>query len=183
MPRLSRSYCGVPWYFANSACQSASESGGIAPVTGRHSVIDRPEPVSRVSPPTSTISAIMRGDHEQPHTPRLDLSRSGRPCSLSSRQRPSAPCRCDPTCGPIPKRPPVRSSMRPNGDYARPDPQHQEADRHDRDPVWVPVYALLAMRDRDRSVLTAAQIHSWSCSTMRSQAPPGSFRSASCCPG
>jgi hypothetical protein len=31
----------------------------MAPVTGCHSVIDSPEPVSLVSPPTSTISPIM----------------------------------------------------------------------------------------------------------------------------
>ena len=32
--------------------------GGIAPVTGRHSVIERPESVSRVAPPTITMAAI-----------------------------------------------------------------------------------------------------------------------------
>jgi len=33
-------------------------SGGSVPVTGFHSTIDRPDSVSRVAPPTSTISAI-----------------------------------------------------------------------------------------------------------------------------
>jgi hypothetical protein len=41
---------------SNSRCQSAALIGGIAPVTGRQSVIDRPEPVSRVSPPTAIIA-------------------------------------------------------------------------------------------------------------------------------
>lgn len=58
MPLFSNSYCGVPWYLANSACQSASDIGGSTPVTGCHSVIERPEPVSRVRPPTTTIAAM-----------------------------------------------------------------------------------------------------------------------------
>ena len=89
MPRLSRSYCGVPWYLANSACQSASESGGIAPVTGRHSVIDNPEPVSRVSPPTSTISAIMAAIDEQPerHSSIRAVTDVTRCCGLESDHR------------------------------------------------------------------------------------------------
>ena len=43
MPRLSSRYCGIAWYFSNSACHCASLSGGNAPVTGFHSVIERPE--------------------------------------------------------------------------------------------------------------------------------------------
>ncbi|GJD81531.1 hypothetical protein NBEOAGPD_4784 [Methylobacterium gregans] len=56
MPWLRIRYCGVSRYLSNSAAQSAAESGGTAPVTGRHSVIERPEPVSRVAPPTATIA-------------------------------------------------------------------------------------------------------------------------------
>src|SRR6266478_7165686 len=52
-------YSGIRWYFANSAAQSAAESGGGMPITGFHSVIDRPERVSRVMPPTTTIRAII----------------------------------------------------------------------------------------------------------------------------
>ena len=57
MPRLRSSYCGICRYLANSASQASSLSGGIAPVTGRHSVIDRPEPVSRVAPPSATMAS------------------------------------------------------------------------------------------------------------------------------
>jgi hypothetical protein len=47
----------MAWYFWNSACHCVSESGGSAPITGCHSVIDRPDSVSRVAPPTSTIAS------------------------------------------------------------------------------------------------------------------------------
>ena len=56
MPWLRSEYCGLALYLANSESQAASESGGMAPVTGRHSVIERPDPVSRVAPPTATIA-------------------------------------------------------------------------------------------------------------------------------
>src|SRR6185312_5336461 len=46
-------------YLANSAAQSAAESGGTTPVTGSQSVIDRPERVSRVNPPITTIRKII----------------------------------------------------------------------------------------------------------------------------
>ena len=49
-------------HIAGSACTSRTppsrppgQSGGITPVTGFHSVIDRPDSVSRVAPPTTTI--------------------------------------------------------------------------------------------------------------------------------
>src|SRR6188472_1102873 len=51
-------YSGICWYFANSAAQSAADSGGTMPMTGFHSVIDRPDDVSRVMPPTTTIRTI-----------------------------------------------------------------------------------------------------------------------------
>src|SRR5579863_5031511 len=59
IPALSSLYCGVCWYLANSACQSAAESGGTMPVTGCHSVIDRPDQVSLVTPPITTIAKII----------------------------------------------------------------------------------------------------------------------------
>src|SRR6266446_9327188 len=52
-------YSGTSLYLANSAAQSAAERGGRIPTTGFHSVIDRPERVSRVMPPTTTIRAII----------------------------------------------------------------------------------------------------------------------------
>src|SRR6516225_8209086 len=51
-------YSGISLYLANSAAQSAAESGGTTPMTGFHSVIDSPESVSRVIPPTTTIRKI-----------------------------------------------------------------------------------------------------------------------------
>src|SRR5829696_8979663 len=57
MPWLRSAYCGLALYLANSESQAASFSGGMAPVTGRHSVIERPEPVKRVAPPTITIAS------------------------------------------------------------------------------------------------------------------------------
>ena len=44
-------YSGICWYLANSSCHSAASSGGMTPWIGCHSVIDRPESVSRVAPP------------------------------------------------------------------------------------------------------------------------------------
>ena len=41
---------------SNSACQPAASSGGIAPVTGRHSGDREAGSVSRVSPPTAIIA-------------------------------------------------------------------------------------------------------------------------------
>src|SRR6266446_8195013 len=68
IPRLSRSYCGMVLYFANSACQSASPSGGTAPVTGFHSTIESPDSVSRVAPPTNTMANTSDATHHS-HTP------------------------------------------------------------------------------------------------------------------
>ena len=48
--------CGVSRYLANSASQSDCCSGGSAPTIGCHSVIDSPECVSRVTPPTTIIA-------------------------------------------------------------------------------------------------------------------------------
>jgi hypothetical protein len=59
-------YSGVSRYLSKSSCQSAGESGGIAPTSGCHSTIDRPEWVSRVTPPTTTMAktiAAQRKSH------------------------------------------------------------------------------------------------------------------------
>ena len=66
MPWFRASYCGVARYFSNSESQAAASKGGSAPVTGRHSVIERPEPVSRVMPPI-TIIATMRAKRMESH--------------------------------------------------------------------------------------------------------------------
>src|SRR5215831_15380423 len=59
-------YSGTSLYFANSTAQSAAESGGRTPTTGFHSVIDKPERVSRVMPPTTTIRKII-AQHVKSH--------------------------------------------------------------------------------------------------------------------
>src|SRR3546814_2515720 len=56
MPRLISLYSGICLYFSNSASHAASLSGGSTPVTGSHSVIDRPDSVRRVMPPTATTA-------------------------------------------------------------------------------------------------------------------------------
>jgi hypothetical protein len=53
---LTCSNSGVCRYFANASFQSAADSGGSVPTMGCHSVIDSPECVSRVTPPTTTIA-------------------------------------------------------------------------------------------------------------------------------
>src|SRR5215470_8327426 len=58
IPEWIARYSGICLYLAISTAQSASESGGTTPMTGFHSVIDSPESVSRVTPPTTTIKKI-----------------------------------------------------------------------------------------------------------------------------
>src|SRR5436305_3866027 len=59
IPEFINRYCGMCWYLANSAAQAEGESGGRTPTTGSHSVIERPERVSRVIPPITTMTKIM----------------------------------------------------------------------------------------------------------------------------
>src|SRR5512135_534855 len=56
MPRLTSRYSGVAWYLVKASFHAASDSGGSVPTIGCHSVIDSPEWVSRVTPPTTTIA-------------------------------------------------------------------------------------------------------------------------------
>jgi hypothetical protein len=42
-------------------------SGGSVPVTGFHSTIDKPDSVSRVAPPTSTMIAIRAATENSHH--------------------------------------------------------------------------------------------------------------------
>src|SRR5580692_7673503 len=72
-------YSGICWYLANSAAQSAADSGGTMPITGFHSVIDRPERVSRVMPPTTTIRKI------KPQQKRSHAATGRRPASAAAR--------------------------------------------------------------------------------------------------
>src|SRR5690349_4392178 len=52
-------YCGIALYPSNSASHSAWLNGGSTPVTGCHSVMERPDSVRRVMPPITTIKNIM----------------------------------------------------------------------------------------------------------------------------
>ncbi len=56
MPALSSWYCGIRLYFSNSSIHCASLSGGMMPVIGFHSVIERPLSVRRVAPPTRIMA-------------------------------------------------------------------------------------------------------------------------------
>jgi hypothetical protein len=56
IPLFTCRYSGVARYLANAASQPAVVSGGSVPTIGCHSVIDRPECVRRVTPPTTMIA-------------------------------------------------------------------------------------------------------------------------------
>ena len=77
MPWFTCRYSGVSRYFSNVCCHSASDIGGSVPTIGCHSTIDRPECVSRVTPPTTTI-ANTSAQHTNSHvaTPRLASRRA-----------------------------------------------------------------------------------------------------------
>ena len=47
-------YSGIFLYFSNSIIHDSSAKGGNTPITGSHSVIDKPESVTLVAPPTNT---------------------------------------------------------------------------------------------------------------------------------
>jgi hypothetical protein len=47
-------------YFSNASTQWLSVNGGMAPSSGFHSVMDSPESVSRVAPPTITMQKIRK---------------------------------------------------------------------------------------------------------------------------
>ena len=66
IPRFTSRYSGVSLYLSKACCQSASVSGGSVPTIGCHSVIDNPECVSRVTPPT-TIIANTSAQHSSSH--------------------------------------------------------------------------------------------------------------------
>src|SRR5439155_19744976 len=83
MPELSNRYCGICWYFSNSAAQAAADSGGRMPLTGCHSVIDRPDSVSLVMPPITTIRKI-RPQHTSSQTATARRPGSAKAASLAA---------------------------------------------------------------------------------------------------
>ena len=56
MPWFTSLYSGVAWYFENATAQSDSDKGGSVPTIGCHSVMDSPECVRRVMPPTTIMA-------------------------------------------------------------------------------------------------------------------------------
>ena len=81
---------GVALYFSNSSSHSVSESGGRTPVTGRHSVMLRPDSVRRVTPPT-TMTAMTRVEESMSHFPTAGGESTGSCCSA-----PGCCCECPP---------------------------------------------------------------------------------------
>ena len=85
MPALCSRYCGMVLYLPNSACHAAASSGGITPVTGFHSTIDRPDSVSRVAPPTTTVTNIRAATaSSHSRTARLRVADDGARLVISS---------------------------------------------------------------------------------------------------
>src|SRR6266436_9496671 len=74
MPALCSRYCGMVLYLSNSSRHADASSGGTTPVTGFHSTIDRPDSVSRVAPPTTTVTnirAATASSHNRTARPRV----------------------------------------------------------------------------------------------------------------
>lgn len=67
---------GVALYFSNSTFQSSSLSGGMIPVTGRHSVMLSPDSVSRVTPPTM-MTAKTNADEKRSQLPTAGGANTG----------------------------------------------------------------------------------------------------------
>src|SRR3954452_3637741 len=80
MPWCSRRYCGMRWYLWKAVSQSACVSGGMAPITGSHSVMESPEPVSRVRPPITTMAAIISATRISHHQIARREHRKGADC-------------------------------------------------------------------------------------------------------
>ena len=53
---LNCAICLYPW---NACCHCVSFNGGMAPIIGSHSVIESPEPVNLVMPPSNTCTINM----------------------------------------------------------------------------------------------------------------------------
>src|SRR5215217_1412176 len=67
-------YCAICLYPENAFCQAASLSGGRVPRVGCHSVMESPEPVSRVMPPSTICTIIINTPtNNQIATGRVDL--------------------------------------------------------------------------------------------------------------
>src|SRR6266498_4602344 len=137
IPALRSRYCGMVLYLSNSACQADASSGGTTPVTGFHSTIDRPDSVSRVAPPTTTVTniraatasshSLMARRRVSEHAARLVMRSFG----------------CRRRCGPY-NQAPASANER---DDAHPSPQARRRDHADR-----PGARLGALRDGARAI-------------------------------
>src|SRR5262249_7703397 len=58
IPGWRSRYWGIILYLSNSTCHARASSGGTTPVTGFHSTMERPDSVSRLAPPTITVTNI-----------------------------------------------------------------------------------------------------------------------------
>ena len=67
MPALTTEYSGIALYFSKATSQSASLSGGMAPSSGCHSVIDSPLSVRRTAPPTTIMQKTRAATDQQPN--------------------------------------------------------------------------------------------------------------------
>ena len=97
MPLFSVWYCGICWYLWNASSQALSPSGGSAPMIGCHSVIDSPDPVSRVAPPTTTIASTnpaIANSHSR--NAASDLSVAPRPAGRTPAMLPIVAIRLNP---------------------------------------------------------------------------------------
>jgi hypothetical protein len=79
MPRFWIWYSGIWRYFSSSASQPSSVSGGIAPVTGRHSVIERPG-IGQARRPAHQDHRAHKGrhDHQPPEHGAVGVRRGER---------------------------------------------------------------------------------------------------------
>ena len=59
-PLVDQLILGDVAIFLEASCHTASFKGGTAPRIGCHSVIDKPDPVRRVAPPTTTMARRSR---------------------------------------------------------------------------------------------------------------------------
>src|SRR5256714_4082168 len=119
-------------YLSISACHALASSGGTTPVTGFHSTIDRPDSVSRVAPPTVSVTNINAA------TANSQNLRARRRVSERGARRVMRSLGCRRRCGPYSR---AGAAAIERG-HAHPSTQARRCDHADRPVV---TWALLAM--------------------------------------
>src|SRR5580704_7533965 len=124
MPALSSRYCGMCWYCSNSAVQAVADSGGRMPVTGCHSVVDRPDSVSLVMPPITTMAKIMP-QHTSSQTatarrPVVAMIAAGACCVVAVETDTIDPCRTVPAGKVMPRSGDGKIEIGPHGESLYP---------------------------------------------------------------